>query len=133
MMAVPCWSSWKTGMFMVFLQFFLDVEALRRLDVLQVDAAEGRLQKLDRADDLVRILGVHLDVEDVHVGEALEEDALALHDRLAGQSADVAKTKDGSAVGDHRHQITFGGVQIGVFRRLLNCQTGFGNAGGISQ
>ena len=41
MMAVPCWSSWKTGMFEQLLELLLDDEAVRRLDVLQVDAAEA--------------------------------------------------------------------------------------------
>ena len=78
MMAVPCWSSWKTGIFMVLRSVFFDVEALRRLDVFQVDAAEGGLEDLAGADDFVRILGVELDVEDVDIGEALEEDAPCL-------------------------------------------------------
>jgi hypothetical protein len=54
----------------------LDDEAVGRLDVLEVDRAEGRLQ---RADDLGQLLGVgfvQLDVEAVDVGELLEEDAL---------------------------------------------------------
>ena len=36
---------------------------------------------------------VDLDVEDVDVGEALEEDALALHDGLDGERADVAEAR----------------------------------------
>ena len=75
MIAVPCWSSWKTGMRSVRRQRLLDLEALRRADVLQVDAAHGRLQELAEAHDLIRILGVDLDVEDVDPGELLEEDA----------------------------------------------------------
>ena len=41
MIAVPCWSSWNTGMSMQLAQPLLDDEALRRLDVLEVDAAEA--------------------------------------------------------------------------------------------
>ena len=40
--AVPCWSSWKTGMSSSALQPLLDLEAARRRDVLEVDPAEGR-------------------------------------------------------------------------------------------
>jgi hypothetical protein len=36
-------------------QLALDVEALGRLDVFQVDAAEGRLQRGDDVDQLVRV------------------------------------------------------------------------------
>jgi hypothetical protein len=52
------------------LERLLDVEALGRLDVFEVDAAEGRLEKPDAADELVGILCRELDVEDVDVGEA---------------------------------------------------------------
>ena len=41
MIAVPCWSSWKTGMLHRLPQLLLDVEAVGRLDVLEVDAADA--------------------------------------------------------------------------------------------
>ena len=72
-------------MFMVVRQFFLDVEALRRLDVFQVDAAESGLEHLAGANDLVGVLGGQLDIEHIDIGEAFEQHALAFHDRLAGQ------------------------------------------------
>ena len=78
MIAVPCWSSWKTGIFMRPPQFFLDDEALGRLDVFQVDAAEGGLQQLAGADDFLGILGGQFDVEHVDIGEALEQHAPCL-------------------------------------------------------
>jgi hypothetical protein len=53
-------------------QRFLDVEALRRLDVLQIDAAESEFEKLAHLYDLIRVMSVNLDVEDVHIGEPLE-------------------------------------------------------------
>jgi hypothetical protein len=84
---------------------FLDDEAVGRLDVLEVDRAEGRLQ---RADDVGQLLGVgfvHLDVEAVDVGELLEQDGLALHHRLRGQRADVAEAQHGRAVRHHRHKV----------------------------
>jgi hypothetical protein len=43
----------------------LDLEALGRLDVLEVDAAERRLERADDVDELVRIALVELDVEAV--------------------------------------------------------------------
>ena len=101
-MAVPCWSSWNTGMRMRLAQFRLDGEAFRRLDVLQVDRAEGRLQRRHHVAEALRVLGIHLDVEHVDAGEFLEQDGLALHHRLAGERADIAEAQHGGAVGDHR-------------------------------
>ncbi len=61
---------------------FSDDEALGRLDVLQVDRAEGGLQRDDDLDQLVGIGLVQFDVEAVDIGEFLEQDRLALHHRL---------------------------------------------------
>ena len=99
-------------------QLALDVEALRRLDVFQVDAAEGRLQRGDDVDQLVRVAFVDLDVEHVDAGEFLEQHALAFHDRLGGQRADVAQAQHRGAVGDDRDQVAARGVFIGVGRVL---------------
>ena len=49
--------------------------------------------------------GVELEVEDVDVGELLEEDSLALHHRLAGERADVAEAEHGGAVGDDGDEV----------------------------
>jgi hypothetical protein len=54
-------------------QLGLDVEALGRLDVLEIDAAEGRLHPGDRFDERVGVVLGELDVEDVDAGELLEE------------------------------------------------------------
>ena len=83
----------------------LDVEALRRLDVLEIDAAEGGLERDDDVDELVGIALVHLQVEDVDPGELLEQHALAFHHRLPGERTDVAEAEDRGAVRDHRHQV----------------------------
>ena len=115
------------------LQFLLDVETLGRLDVLQVDAAEGRLEQLAGLDDLVRIFRVELDVEDVDVGKAFEEDPLAFHDRLPGQGARFAQPEDRGAVGDHRHQIALGGVLVGILGVLCDFQTGLRDPGRVCQ
>jgi hypothetical protein len=80
-------------------QLALDVEALGRLDVFEVDAAEGGLQRGDDVDQLVGVALVDLDVEHVDAGELLEQHALAFHHRLAGQRADVAQAQHGGAVG----------------------------------
>ena len=86
-------------------QALLDDEAFRRLDVLEVDAAEGRPEIAHAVDELVDVLGVDLEVDAVDVGEALEQHGLALHHRLAGQRAEVAQAEHGGAVGDHGDQV----------------------------
>ena len=65
-----------------FLERLLDLEALRRLDVFQVDAAEGRLQAGNDLDQPLGVGLVDLNVEYVEVGELLEQDSLAFHDRF---------------------------------------------------
>jgi hypothetical protein len=86
-------------------QLLLDVEALRCLDVLQVDAAEGGLERGDDVDQLVGVGLVHLDVKDVDAGELLEEHRLAFHHRLARERADVAQPEHGGAVGDDGDEV----------------------------
>ena len=80
----------------------LDLEAARRGDVLEVDAAEDRRDRLDRADDLVRILRVEADREGVDAAELLEQHGLALHHGQRGLRADVAEPEHGGAVADDR-------------------------------
>src|SRR5205823_10516891 len=70
-------------------QPLFDDEAFRRLDVLQIDAAEGRVQKAHAIDELVDIAGIDLEVDRVDVGETLEQCAFAFHDRLGGKRAQI--------------------------------------------
>ena len=99
-------------------QLALDDEALRRLDIFEIDAAEGRFQRGDDVDQLVGVALVDFDIEHVDAGELLEQHALALHHRLAGERPDVAQTQHRGAVGDHRDQVAArghfaGGVGVG--------------------
>ena len=49
----------------------------------------------------------NFDIEGIDVCEYLEKHAFTLHDRLAGQSPDVAQSQDCRAVGDDGDQIAF--------------------------
>ena len=80
------------------LQLILDVEAFRRLEVFQIDAAEGRLERCNHRDDMIDVMRLDLDVEHVDAGELLEQDRLALHDGLASQRPDIAKPEHCRAV-----------------------------------
>ena len=111
----------------------LDVEALGSLDVFEVDAAKRGLQHLHCTDDLVRVLGVELDVENVDVGKTLEEHALALHHRLAGKRADVPQTQHRGPVGYHRHEVPLPRIVVGVLRVSFDSSAGNRDTGGVGQ
>jgi hypothetical protein len=114
-------------------QRLLDREAFRRLDVLEIDPAEGGLERGYDLDQLLGVGLVDLDVEDVDAGELLEEAALALHHGLARQRSDVAEAQDRRAVADHRHKVALGGVIVGGERVLLDLETGDRDTRGIGQ
>ena len=101
-------------------QPLFDDEALRRLDVLEIDAAKGRVQKAHAIDELVDIAGVDLEIDRVDVGKALEQRAFALHDRLGGERAEIAEPQDRRAVRDHRDEIALRGVVEGGARLALD-------------
>ena len=94
-------------------QLLFDIKAFGRLDVLEVDAAQGRLKRRDDLDELVRIGLSQLDVEHVDAGELLEKATFTLHHGLGRQWSDIAKAQHGCPVGDDGHQVR----ARGVFRR----------------
>src|SRR5579862_6941102 len=57
-------------------QCFLNQKTFRRLDVLQIDAAEGRLNELAEFDDVFRVFGIYFQVKDVDIGKRLKSTAL---------------------------------------------------------
>ncbi|ETH82474.1 hypothetical protein L559_1027 [Bordetella pertussis STO1-CHOC-0017] len=114
-------------------QLALDREALRRLDVFQVDAAEGGFQPGDDLHQLVRVGLVDLDVEHVQPGELLEQHRLAFHHRLGGQRADVAQPQHRRAVGDHAHQVAPPGVAEHIHRIVDDLLAGGGHARRVGQ
>src|SRR5574340_323565 len=87
------------------LRLLLDLETFRALDVFEIDAAECRLERDDDVDELVDVGLLDLDIEHVDAGEFLEEDGLALHDRLRRERADGPEAQDGGAVGQDRNEV----------------------------
>ena len=83
----------------------LDLEAARRGDVLEVDAAEAGRQRDDRADDLVDILRRQADRKGVDASELLEQHRLPLHDRERRLGPDVAEPEHGGPIGDDRDRV----------------------------
>ena len=84
----------------------LNLKALGCFDVLKVDAAKGLRDVDNGVHELLRVFGVHLNVEHIDAGEGLQQKALALHHRFARQSANVAQTEDSRAVGDNSHEVS---------------------------
>src|SRR5690606_2046004 len=82
-----------------FAQLLLDVEAFGRLDILQIDAAQGGLERGNDVDQLVGISFIQLDVEHINAGELLEQAAFAFHDGFGGQGPDIAQPQHGCAIG----------------------------------
>ena len=88
-----------------FAQLALDLETLRRLDILEIDAAKRWLQRGYDVHQPVDIGLRDLDVEHIDPGEFLEQNRLAFHHRFAREGTDVAKSQDRGAIGHHPDEI----------------------------
>src|SRR6195256_4851499 len=93
-----------------FPQPLLDDEALRCADIFEIDAAPALAEKLDAVDDFVGVFRRDFEVDRIDVGEALEQNRLAFHDRLGRQRAAVAQPQNGRAIGDDGDEIALGGI-----------------------
>ena len=96
----------------------LDFETFRRLDVLEIDRAEGRLEGGDDLHQLVRSVSSSSMSKASMPANFLKRTALPFHDRLGTERADRAQAENGRAVGDHADQIAPGG-QIGGLGRIF--------------
>ena len=76
-----------------FLQALLNVEALRRLDVLQVNTAKSGSDALYGLAELLRVFLVDLDIEDVDAAIDFEEQSFTFHHRLAAHGTNIAQTQ----------------------------------------
>ena len=99
-------------------ELLLDDEAVGGLDVLEVDAAEGGRQIAHAVDEGVHVRRIHLEVDGIDVGEALEENGLALHHRLGSERAQIAEPQYGGAVGDDGHHVALARVLVDETRVL---------------
>ena len=98
--AVPCWSSWKTGM-------SSSSRSRRSISKQRGAAMSSRLMppnagrdRLHGRDDLVDVLGREAEREGVDAAELLEQHRLALHHGQRRLRADVAEAEHRRAVGD---------------------------------
>jgi len=74
-------------------------------DVLEIDAAERRLERDDDVDELVDVQFRDFNVEHVDAGEFLEQNRLAFHHRLGRERPDRSKAEHSRSVGQHRDEI----------------------------
>ena len=95
--AVPCWSSWKTGMSSVRLQPLLDLEAARRADVLEVDAAEARARSRVTVSTISSASFVSRQIGKASTpANSLKSIALPSMTGIAARGPDVAQAEDGA-------------------------------------
>jgi hypothetical protein len=128
-MAVPCWSSWKTGMFIRSRQIRSTMKQSGALMSSRLIAPKDGSSAQTISASFSGSGLVHLEVETVDIGEFLEEHRLALHHRLGGQRADIAEPQHGAAVGDHRDEVAARGIPGRVGRIGLDFKAGLGHAG----
>src|SRR6266496_5855536 len=112
-------------------QLLFDLETIGRLYVFEVDPSEGWLQDLADTDDFFRVRGGQLQVENVDVGEAFEEDAFALHHRLARRGANVAEAQHCGAIRYDGNKIPFAGVAVNERRLPLDLETRDSDSGRV--
>jgi len=62
-----------------FFQLALDLEALWRLDIFEVDSPEGGRERLDHRHEFVFVLLLDTQIDSVDVRKLLEEHGLAFH------------------------------------------------------
>ena len=104
-------------------QALFDVEALRRLDVLEIDSTEGGTKKLHRTDEFIRVFRPDLEIYGIDIGETLEQNRLSFHHRLRGQRSKIAEAEDRRPVRDDGDQVASRSVIVdrrGISRDRLD-------------
>ena len=103
-------------------QPLLDFEAAWGGDVLEVDPAVDRGNRLDDLDDLVRVRRVQADRPRVDAGESFEQRRLSLHNWQGCGRSDVAEAQHRRAVGDDRNGVSLDRQPAGIGRVLSDRQ-----------
>src|SRR5471032_2150851 len=130
--AVPCWSSWKTGMSHCSISAFSISKhscALMSSRLMPPKVMEIRFTVSMKA----WAFGVDFDIEYVNASKTLEQNALTFHHWLGSQWTEVTQAKNGSAIGDDGYQIALAGVLVGKLRITGNFAHRFGHAWAVSQ
>jgi len=109
----------------------LDFEAARRGDVLEVDPAEPRCDRLHDRDDLVRVACVEADREGVEAAELLEQHRLAFHHGQRCFRPDVTEAQHRGAVGHDGDHVLLRGQRPHLLRVVGDRAADTRHAGGV--
>ena len=115
------------------LQAFLDIEALRGLNVLKVDAAKGWRNTLYSLTELLRVFLINFDVKYVYATVNLEKQALPFHYWLTTHGSNITESQHSCSVRNDCHKITLIRIFISIVRILLNLKTRISHTWRISQ
>src|SRR3972149_1184203 len=86
-------------------QFAFYLETLRRFDIFQIDAAEGRFQTGNDLNQFVRISLIDFEIEYVNNGKLFTQNPFAFHHRFGCQWTDITQTQYRRTIGNNRHQM----------------------------
>jgi hypothetical protein len=104
-----------------------------RLDVLEVDAAKRRLERLDDGYHLLRRVRGDLEVEHIDVGKALEKYGFALHHGFERVGPHITQAEHRRAVAHDRNQVApVGVVEDGVLV-FVDAAARLGHPGTVGQ
>ena len=110
--AVPCWSSWNTGMSRRSCTRRSTSKQRGALMSSRLMPPNAGASRDDGLDQLVGVGDVEADRHGVDAAEVLEQHRLALHDREGGGGADVAEPEHRGAVGDDGDGARLPGVVV---------------------
>ena len=114
-------------------QLALDVETLRRLDVLEIDTTERGLERGDDVHQFVRVALIEFDVKAIDTGKLLEQHRLAFHHRLGGERTDRTQTEHRRAIGHNTDEVATRS-ELGCLGRIAHdLLAGGRNTGRIGQ
>ena len=114
--AVPCWSSWNTGIFMRLRHSRSTMKQSGALMSSRLMPPNVGSNAQITSTSFMRVDLVQLDVEHVDAGELLEQHRLAFHDRLRRERPDVAESEHRRAVRHDADQVAARGEARGVQR-----------------
>ena len=131
--AVPCWSSWKTGMSRRSLSCSsMSKQRGAEMSSRLMPPYDGAIRAIASTSSSTVPVSMH-HRHGVDSGEVLEEHGLALHHRHRPERADVAQAQHRGAVADHGHGVAPRGVAHRQGRVRGDRERDLRDAGGVEQ
>ena len=129
--AVPCWSSWNTGMSRRSSSSRWTSKQRGAEMSLRWMPANTEEQQRHGLGDLGRVAQVHRQREGVDAGQLVQEDALAPRGRAATPGAEVALAHHRAAVAHDHHAVALDGVVPGLLEVVVDRHAHAGHAGRV--